>query len=215
MQCVNAQEERFKELRERMVTQQVLLRGVKDERVLNAMKVIPRHFFVPKEIQSMAYEDHPLSIGNGQTISQPYIVGLMLEALGVRGDSKILEVGTGSGYQTAILSILVEEVMTVEIRRELAVEAKQKLDEFGCKNVRLKVGDGKMGWTEKAPFDGIVVSAAPVEIPKALFDQLKPGGRMIISVGDKKKGQDLLCLTRKGDDYMQKKLLGVRFVPLI
>jgi len=215
MQSVNAQEKLFKKLREKMVAEQVLLRGVKDERILNAMKRIPRHLFVPKEIKLMAYEDHPLSIGYGQTISQPYIVALMLEALAVGKDSKILEIGTGSGYQTAILSILVDEVMTVEIQKELAVKAKQRLIELGCKNIRFKVGDGKMGWREKAPFNGIIVSAAPEKIPPALSRQLKLSGRMIIPVGDANKGQELISITRKENGYAPKSLLSVRFVPLV
>lgn len=199
-----------------MVTEQILSRGVKDERVLEAMKRIPRHLFVPEGVQSMAYGDYPLSIECEQTISQPYIVALMLEALGAREDAKILEIGTGSGYQTAILSTLVEEVRTIEIRKELAIQAKQKLDDLGCKNIRWKVGDGRIGWKEKAPFDGIVVSAAAMEPPKNLFEQLKSeGGRMVIPVGDTQKVQNLICITRQGDDYKEQRLLSVRFVPLL
>ena len=179
------------------------------------MKVIPRHLFVPKETMSLAYEDQPLSIGYGQTISQPYIVAFMLEWLNPQRTSKILEIGTGSGYQTAILSVLVKEVMTVEIRKKLTIVAKQCLDDIGCENVCWKVGDGRLGWPEKAPFDGIVISAATLEIPEVLVVQLKVGGRMIVPLGDADKSQELVCITREEDDYTQKNLLGVRFVPLI
>ena len=206
-------EERLARLRNLMVEEQIAARGVKDTRVLAAMRKVPRHLFVPENLIPEAYDDTPLPIGYGQTISQPYIVALMTELLQLRGDEKVLEVGTGSGYQAAVLAELAREVYTIEIVEPLARQAAERLRELGYTNVHVRHGDGYDGWPEKAPFDGIIVTAAPEEIPKPLLDQLKPGGRLVIPVGA--WSQDLLVVTKSADGKITRRVvIPVRFVPM-
>ena len=169
--------------REKMVRTQLAERGLRDPRVLDAMRIVPRHEFVPEGLRADAYEDHPLPIGEGQTISQPYIVAAMLEHLSLRPTDRVLEVGTGSGYVTALLSVLCAEVFSVERHAPLAAAAEATLRRLGYSNVSLKVADGSLGWSEHAPFDAILVSAAAAEVPVPLFEQLREGGRMMIPVG--------------------------------
>ena len=197
----------------RMVETQLRARGLEDERVLTAMATVPRHLFVPDEMASRAYADEPLPIGCGQTISQPYIVAYMTEALRLGGGEKVLEVGTGSGYQTAIIAEVAGEVWTVELVEDLSFRAKERLDALGCKNIRFRVGDGSAGWPDAAPFDGIIVTAAPASVPGALELQLAPGGRMIVPVG--LGSQELVLIRRDGDSFRREGLIGVRFVPLV
>src|SRR4030042_2223240 len=173
----------FKTMRQKMVETQIKARGVKDPRVLSAMHKVERHLFVPKELQTSAYTDQPLPIGEDQTISQPYIVALMTELLELKGGENVLEIGTGSGYQAAILAELAKEVYTIEIVEPLASSAKNRLLELGYQNINVKAGDGYLGWPEVGPFDAIIVTAAPDHIPKPLIDQLQEGGRMVIPVG--------------------------------
>ena len=173
----------FKVMREKMVETQIKGRGVKDPRVLSALLKVERHRFVPKKYLNSAYLDQPLPIGEGQTISQPYIVALMTELLELKGNEKVLEIGTGSGYQAAILAELAKEVYTIEIIESLALRAKNRLLELGYQNIRVKAGDGYLGWPEAAPFDAIIITAAPDHIPKPLVEQLKEGGRMVVPVG--------------------------------
>lgn len=206
-------EDPWVEQRERMVVTQIINRGIKDERVIAAMKKVPRHLFVPAEMIEYAYNDEPVPIGEGQTISQPYIVAYMTEALNLKWEDKVLEIGTGSGYQTAILAEIVHEVYTVEIIATLSLRAQELLNKLGYKNIHFKIGDGSYGWVEFAPYDAIMVTAAPARIPRPLEDQLQIGGRMIIPVGS--TFQELYLVTREKDGYKRKKLLPVRFVPLI
>ncbi len=198
----------------RMIESQIRRRGVRDPRLLEAMAEIPRHRFVPSALREAAYADYALPIAAGQTISQPYIVALMTDQLGLTGAERVLEIGTGSGYQTALLSRLAGEVWTVEIVPELQQGAREALDGLGCRNVRYRVGDGRDGWPEAAPFDGVLVTAAPEVVPPALGPQLVTGGRMVVPVG---VGiQDLQVLTRLGDGRMDcRSVLAVRFVPLV
>ncbi len=208
-----AQDDGFTELRRRMVREQILQRGVKQPGVLQVMGDVPRHLFVPEEIRDRAYLDGPQPIGANQTISQPYIVALMTELLGLEGDEKVLEIGTGSGYQAAILSRLAREVYTIEIRESLAKKARKTLTDLGYANIRFRVGDGYMGWPEAAPFDGIIVTAAPDDVPQVLIDQLKEGGRMVIPVGS--YIQDLLVITKTADGVHTRREAPVRFVPMV
>ncbi len=203
----------FARERERMVSEQIEARGVKDRAVLKAMLKVPRHMFVPEDVQSYAYHDEPLPIGEGQTISQPYIVAYMTEVLHLGGQDRVLEVGTGSGYQAAVLAEIVREVYTVEIIEYLTIKAKAVLEELGYKNIYFKIGDGTLGWEEHKPYDAIVVTAAPARVPKALQEQLKISGRMIIPVGS--MYQELVLVTKGEKKIKKKKLLPVRFVPLI
>ncbi len=204
----------FGSARKRMVAEQLRTRGIRDERVLSAMEEIPRHRFLPPSLQDRAYEDCPLPIGEGQTISQPYIVAQMTEALRISGGEKVLEIGTGSGYQTAVLSRLAGEVVTVERLPELLEGARRILAELEIENVIFRVGDGSMGVPEHAPFDRIIVTAASPEVPAPLFEQLAEEGIMVIPVGSRWE-QDLLRV-RKSEGNMRKEFLGgCRFVPLI
>lgn len=198
--------------REQMVFQQIVSRGVSDKLVLTAMRKVQRHKFVPENMIPYAYEDRPLPIGEDQTISQPYIVALMTELLGLKGGEKVLEIGTGSGYQAAILAEIAGEVYTIEIIESLAKSAEQRLQEMGYKNITVKYGDGYQGWKEHAPFDGIIVTAAPDHIPQPLVEQLKVGGRMVIPVGD--LFQELKLLTKTADGMKEKNVIPVRFVPM-
>lgn len=196
-----------------MVDAQIEARGVKDEKVLAAMRKVPRHLFVPENMKLYAYQDEPLLIGEGQTISQPYIVAYMSEALQLKGHERILEVGTGSGYQAAILAEIVKEVFSVELLESLSLNAQEVLKKLSYKNIYFRVGDGTLGWKEHAPYDAIIVTAAPTKVPKALQDQLISGGRMVIPVGA--AFQELVLVTKEKRKFKKKKLLPVRFVPLI
>lgn len=201
--------------RNRMVEGQIKGRGVKNGAVLNAMREIPRHYFVPEEGRSEAYNDYPLPIGYGQTISQPYIVAYMTELLAPLPDHKVLEVGTGSGYQAAILAAIVSKVCTVEIIPELLTAAVERFHALGYGNIAADTADGYYGWPEEAPFDGIVVTAAAEHVPPALIAQLKPGGRLIIPVGSAFSVQTIILLEKHPDGRVERKpLLPVRFVPM-
>ena len=206
-------EDRFFQARERMVHQQLQGRGIVDSNVLKAMRKIPRHLYVSPDMVDYAYRDEPLPIGEGQTISQPYIVAYMTEVLALKGTERILEVGTGSGYQTAILADLAEEVFTVEVIPSLSRRASRLLSKQGHVNISFKIGDGNLGWEENSPFDGVIVTAAAPEMPVELTRQLKAGGRMVIPVGD--TVQDLMLLTNRQGKIKKKRLLAVRFVPLV
>ncbi len=207
------EENLFPERRRRMVEEQIAIRGVRDERVLAAMGRVPRHLFIDKDLESNAYEDFPLGIGEGQTISQPYIVAYMTEQLGLKGDERVLEVGAGCGYQTAILAELCEHVYAIEYFPTLAERAKRTLARLGIGNVSLRVGDGRRGWPEAAPFDAILAAAAAASLPDALVEQLAPGGRMVLPLG---KWRQVLKRIEKTDSEIRiKKLLDVRFVPLL
>jgi protein-L-isoaspartate(D-aspartate) O-methyltransferase len=196
-----------------MTETQIRARGVRDPLVLKAMATVPRHLFVPAGLRDQAYADEPLPIGGGQTISQPYIVAYMTETLGLRGGEKVLEVGTGSGYQTAVLAEIAGEVWTIEIVAPLAEGARGVLEGLGYANIHYRVGDGSGGWPEAAPFDGIVVTAAAARLPAALEDQLAAGGRMIVPVGTDL--QELVLVRRSDRGLDRERLLGVRFVPLV
>jgi protein-L-isoaspartate(D-aspartate) O-methyltransferase len=201
---------------ERMVAKQIALRGITDPRVLDALRRVPRHEFVPLSLRPLAYRDQPLSIGQGQTISQPYIVAYMTECLGLRPGDRVLEVGTGCGYQTAVLAELCAEVYTIEVIESLGKEAKERLGRLGYGGIRFRIGDGSLGWPEAAPFESIIVTAAASRPPPALIDQLVPGGRMIIPLGGPCDVQDLVLIGKKpGGGYETRNLLAVRFVPLV
>jgi len=197
-----------------MVERQIRRRGIHDARVLNAFRSVPRHLFVPPRHRDQSYEDHPVDIGYGQTISQPYIVALMTEALRLGGDERVLEIGTGSGYQTAILAHLSHHVYTIERIAELSATARRVLDELGYNNISYRVGDGTLGWPEEAPFDGIIVTAAAPSMPESLKNQMADGGRLVMPVGGR-GGQDLIVLERKGDSFRRQRLCGCVFVRLI
>ncbi len=202
----------WKALRERMVKQQIEARGVHDPRVLAAMRSVPREQFVPESVRSQAYADGPLPIGDGQTISQPYIVALMTELLEVGPGDKVLEIGTGSGYQGAVLGAMGVNVFTIEIRPTLCREAAARLARLGYTSVHVRCGDGYGGWPEEAPFDGIIVTAAPERVPDPLLRQLKVGGHMVIPVGA--FYQELKVITRTPEGYTEKSVVPVRFVPM-
>jgi len=195
-----------------MVESQLVARDIVDERVIAAMRKVPRHEFVPAELRSRAYDDNPLPIGEGQTISQPYVVACMTQAARLKGGERVLEVGTGSGYQAAVLAEVAGEVWSIEIVEPLAQRAKATLERLGVKNVHLRTGDGYRGWPEEAPFDAILVTAAPEQVPQPLIDQLAPGGRLVIPVGA--RDQELLVIERTPDGIAQRSLFPVRFVPM-
>jgi protein-L-isoaspartate(D-aspartate) O-methyltransferase len=207
------QTDRFEEARHKMVSEQLAKRGIKDKTVLDAMRKVPRHMLVPESQKEIAYLDRPLPIGQGQTISQPYIVALMTQEINPSKEMKVLEIGTGSGYQAAVLAELVDQVFTVEIVPELGNKAKADLKELGYDNVSVRVGDGYQGWSAHAPYDAIIVTAAPEEIPQPLIDQLNEGGRMIIPVGPVGKTQELLLVEKKDGKIQKTKKSLVRFVP--
>jgi protein-L-isoaspartate(D-aspartate) O-methyltransferase len=198
--------------RELMVQQQIAARGVRDQRVLQAMRKVPRHLFVPPGMQPYAYLDSPLPIGQKQTISQPYIVAFMTEALRLKPQDRVLEVGTGSGYQAAVLSVMVREIFSIEIVELLATEAAERLRRLGYANVTVRAGDGYRGWPDRAPFDAIIVTAAPDHVPKPLLHQLAPGGRLILPVGE--QFQTLMLIRRTPKGFKRENLLPVRFVPM-
>jgi len=204
----------FEIARKRMVEAQLVARGIKDQRVIDAMLRVPRHLFVAEAMAAQAYSDSPLPIGEKQTISQPYMVALMSELLRLAGGEKVLEIGTGSGYQAAILSTLGARVYTVERHRPLALQARRVLDGLGMLNVNLKIGDGSDGWAEEAPFDAIMVTAGAPEIPQNLLSQLATGGRLVIPVGSQHE-QILKRVTRTADGYQYEQSVGCRFVRLV
>jgi len=203
----------FDAKRQEMISHQIKNRGITDGKVLEAMEKVRRHLFVPDALRGMAYEDRPLPIGYDQTISQPYIVAYMTQAARPRPDDRVLEIGTGSGYQAAILAEIVKEVYTIEIIKPLADSASSRLLDMGYQNVKVKWGDGYEGWVEYAPFDTIIVTAAPSEIPENLIDQLKIGGRMVIPIGT--FFQELYLITRTESGFDKKPILPVRFVPMV
>ena len=213
--CYHAQTQArdFATERERMVKEQIVVRGVSDERVLQALRAVPRHEFVPERFRNQAYDDGPLPIGHDQTISQPYVVALMTEQLRPQPQHRVLEVGTGSGYQAAVLAGLVAEVYSIEIVEPLGKTAEATLQRLGYKNVHVKVGDGYKGWPEHAPFDSIIVTCAPDHVPQPLVEQLKEGGRMVIPVGPP-LAQELYVLQKSNGQLRQSALLDVRFVPM-
>jgi len=200
--------------RQTMVEQDIKGRGISDKKVLAAMAKIPRHLFVGQRQQGQAYGDHPLPIGEGQTISQPYVVALMTEAIRVKPTDRVLEIGTGSGYQAAVLAELAQAVYSIEIRKPLADMAGKRLREQGCRNVEVKYADGYFGWQEHAPFDAIVITAAANHIPPPLIRQLKEGGRLILPLGSTTFTQTLTLVTKKGGELTVEELGGVAFVPM-
>ena len=203
----------YTQKRYQMVERQIQWRGIKDTLVLKAMRNVPRHLFVPSYIKDQAYMDSALPIGEGQTISQPYIVAFMTEALQLKSGEKVLEIGTGSGYQAAVLAEIVKEVYSIEIVQSLGLQAERLFNKLGYKNIHVKIGDGYRGLPEQAPFDAVIVTAAPGHIPQPLVDQLKKGGRMIIPVGE--FYQELILITKKPDGTVKKQsVLPVRFVPM-
>jgi len=208
----DSKEEDYTKARQEMVDSQIAAREIKDKAVLDAMRKVKRHLFVPDEMKSYSYTDGPLPIGEGQTISQPYIVAIMTELLEPKKDDKVLEIGTGSGYQAAILAEIVKEVYTIEIVPKLAKTAEERLKELGYKNITVKCGDGYQGWLEHAPFDSVIVTAAPDHIPQPLVDQLKIGGKLVIPVGD--LYQELIVVTKTKDGVKKKTVIPVRFVPM-
>lgn len=203
-----------RERRHRMVSQQLEARGITDPRVLDAMRTVPRHLFVPEPLECQAYEDCPLPIGHGQTISQPYIVGLMLEALELSGQENVLEVGTGSGYQAALLGLLAHQVYTVEIIPELTHRAQELLSTLGYENIQVRVANGSIGWKAAAPYDAIIVAAAAPSIPHSLCDQLAEGGKLVVPVGDL-YAQDLLRVQNQHGELIRTNLGPCAFVPLV
>ena len=208
--------EDYAQQRKMMVEQQIVARGVKNKKVLDAMNSVPRHLFVPVGYRQGSYFDQPLPIGLGQTISQPYIVALMTEMLDVDNDDIVLEIGTGSGYQAAVLSTIVKELYTIEIIEKLGLQAAELLKSLGYDNVKVKISDGGLGLPEKAPFDAIIVTAAAPKIPDPLIKQLKPGGRMVIPVDNNFYSQDLLIVKKdEAGNIETRKTIPVRFVPLV
>jgi protein-L-isoaspartate(D-aspartate) O-methyltransferase len=200
--------------RHRMVREQMEARGIASPAVLRVLRQTPRHLFVPPELRESAYEDHPLAIGQGQTISQPYIVALMTELLEPQLSHRVLEIGTGSGYQAAILSPLVGRLYTIEIVPELAKKAQVVFSELNLRNIYTRTGDGYRGWPEEAPFDRIILTAAPPELPEALVQQLKPGGRMVAPIG--KREQELLVIEKQMDGRLKRRsVIPVMFVPMV
>lgn len=204
---------KFERARKQMVKSQIVRRGLRNERLLAAFESVPRHMFVPEEYRYAAYDDSPLPIGFSQTISQPYIVALMTNLLKLKGDERVLEIGTGSGYQAAILGMMAEEVHTVEYLPELATNADKLLKELGLDNVHVHVGDGSLGWPETAPYKGILVAAAAPQAPKTLLDQLEEGGRLILPVGGRGM-QNLEVWEREGNSFKSEVETAVAFVPL-
>ncbi len=215
MNCSSTFQNDFTLQRKQMVNEQIKSRGITDKRVIAAMEKVERHRFVPQELTHLAYGDHPLSIGYEQTISQPYVVAFMTEALKLKKTDRVLEIGTGSGYQAAILAEICDSVFTIEIIPPLAQKAHKILSELGYNNIQVKTGDGYLGWPEKAPFDAIIVTCSPTKVPPALEEQLKEGGSMIIPVGDQMTGQYLYLIKKQNGKLIKQNVLPVRFVPMI
>ena len=213
--CSAGEREVSVRLRERMVNEQIVDRGVTDPLVVRAMKRVPRHLFVPEDQRAYAYGDYPLPIGQGQTISQPYIVAFMTEALKLKPNDTVLEIGTGSGYQAAVLSELVREVYSIEVVPDLGIQAQKTLKKLGYDNILVRIGDGYKGWPEKAPFDAVIVTCAPEQIPVSLVQQLKEGGRMIIPVGKAGSVQKLIRAVKKEGSLVAHEVMLVRFVPMV
>ena len=201
-------------LKEKMLVEQIEQRGIKSKKVLNSLRKVDRHRFVPLELRNQAYGDFPLPIGAGQTISQPYIVAFMTEVLNLEPTHAVLEIGTGSGYQAAILAELCKEVYTIEIIEALGKKARDTLQALGYQNIFVRIGDGYSGWPEAAPFDAIIVTCSPTDVPQPLQDQLKEGGRMIIPIGESTMGQELVLLTKKNGKLKVQSQMPVRFVPM-
>ena len=210
---VPAQDDPWPPRREQMVQTQIVARGIRSPAVLKAMARVPRHLFVPADAQRLAYEDHPLAIGHGQTISQPYIVAYMTEALQLQPGHTVLEIGTGSGYQAAVLAEIAKQVYTIEIVPELAARARGTLAQTGYRNVEVRTGNGYLGWPERAPFDRIIVTAAPPEVPDALVAQLAVNGIMVVPVGT--SYQQILIISKTPHGVVQKRTIPVRFVPMV
>ncbi|HOD38291.1 MAG TPA: protein-L-isoaspartate(D-aspartate) O-methyltransferase [Candidatus Marinimicrobia bacterium] len=210
----NPQDPDYYQLRQKMVNEQIIARGVRAESVIKAMQKVERHLFVPEQYRNFAYSDRPLPIGEGQTISQPYIVALMTELLDLKKSDKVLEIGTGSGYQAAILAEICDSVYTIEIIPSLGKQAQALLRELGYHNIHCKIGDGYLGWPEHAPYDGIIVTCAPSKIPQPLKEQLAEGGRMVIPVGATYT-QELVLVTKTKGKLIQKSVIPVRFVPML
>ena len=211
----SAAQDKFQSLREQMVKYQIEERDVKSKIILDAMRSVPRHEFVPEKYHDDAYNDHPLPIGYGQTISQPYIVALMTELADLSHGEKALEIGTGSGYQAAILSQIIDSVFTIEIITELTKEAQDRLQRLGFEKIKVKNADGYFGWKEHAPFDAIIVTAAAEHIPPPLIEQLKEGGKMIIPIGHPFQVQNLMLVEKKNGKVYTQNIIPVRFVPLV
>ncbi|WP_291789248.1 protein-L-isoaspartate(D-aspartate) O-methyltransferase [Cecembia sp.] len=209
------QADHYKSLRNTMVETQLVSRGIGDKAVLDAMRKVPRHLLVPEKIKDFAYDDRPLPIGEGQTISQPYIVAFMTELIKPHPEMKVLEIGTGSGYQAAVLAEIVREVFTIEIFEGLGKRASRDLQNLGYQNIQVRIGDGYKGWPEEAPFDAIIVTAAPSEIPQPLIEQLKDGGSMIIPVGQEGKIQQLILGEKKNGKFKTRTVSNVQFVPFL
>ena len=209
----SAQTDPYLQRRLQRVEEQIERRGVTRPSVVDAMKRVPRHMFMPEALREEAYDDGPQPIGDGQTISQPYIVALMTELLELSGDEKVLEIGTGSGYQAAVLAQIAEDVYTIEIRARLGERARRTLEALGYENIHYRIGDGYAGWPQEAPFDAIIVTAAPPEVPGSLVEQLKVGARMVVPVG--RYFQDLQVITRTEEGFETEYAGGVRFVPMI
>lgn len=207
--------DRYVQKRQEMVEKDIKGRGVKDRAVLKAMRTVPRHLLVEKRLRDRAYADYPLPIGGGQTISQPYVVALMTETARLKATDRVLEIGTGSGYQAAVLAEIVKEVYTIEIRRNLADRAAKRLKKLGYKNITVKYADGYFGWKEHAPFDAIIISAAANHIPPHLIKQLKEGGRLILPLGSTVYYQMLTLATKKKGELEVRQLIPVRFVPMV
>ncbi|MBI4824564.1 MAG: protein-L-isoaspartate(D-aspartate) O-methyltransferase [Nitrospirae bacterium] len=205
----------YSERRRQMVEEDILAKGIRDELVLKAMRAIPRHLFVPRHYMDKAYGDYPLPIGEGQTISQPYVVALMTEALMLSPTDRVLEIGTGSGYQAAVLAELVKEVYTIEIRKGLSEEAERRLKEMGYRNIKVKHADGYFGWQEYAPFDAIIITASANHIPPPLIKQLKEGGRLIVPLGSTLYYQTLTLVTKKKAEIELTQMGPVSFVPMV
>jgi protein-L-isoaspartate(D-aspartate) O-methyltransferase len=210
-----AAQDSYAEKRHAMVDHDLKARGIKDKKVLEVMAQLPRHLFVDRSLRNTAYADHPLPIGEGQTISQPYVVALMTEALKLKPSDRVLEIGTGSGYQAAVLAEIAKEVYTVEIRKSLAETATQRLKDLGYKNVKVKFGDGYLGWEEYAPFDAIIITASANHIPPPLIKQIKEGGRLILPLGSTVYHQTLTLLTKEKGELNIEQMGPVVFVPMI
>ena len=210
-----SQEYPFREAREKMVKYDLKGRDIRDEKVLSVMGKVKRHLFVDKDLWNVAYNDYPLSIGEGQTISQPYIVALMTQCLNLKPEDKVLEIGTGSGYQAAVLAELVNQVYSIEINEKLAKKTSHRLKELGYKNVKVKQGDGYFGWSEHAPFDAVIITCAANDIPPLLIEQLKEGGRLIMPLGNILFHQTLTLITKVKGEKKVEHISGVRFVPML